>query len=317
MRALIFDGNLRFENNLALPSRSDGEALVRVRMAGICGTDVEITHGYKGFTGVLGHEFVGEVVESNDVSWIGQRVCGEVNVACGSCRYCIERRPTHCSKRSVLGILGRDGCFADYLVIPERNLHRVPGSISDEEATMVEPLAAAFQITEQVDLSSVHSVVVLGDGRLGSLCALTLKASGCDPLVVGKHGQKLKLLERLGVRTQMLADEKPRDIDLVVEATGSTSGVSFALEWTRPLGIVVLKSTVASSISTDLSLAVVKELTLVGSRCGPFGRAIRALEEREVDVKPLITDCFKLEDGCRAFQRAQEKDAIKVLLAIS
>lgn len=182
---------------------------------------------------------------------------------------------------------------------------------------MVEPLAAAFQICEQVDLASVHSVVVLGDGRLGSLCALALKASGCDPLVVGKHEQKMERLERLGVRTRKLAEEKPRDVDLVVEATGSSNGVGFALEWTRPRGIVVLKSTVAGTIGADLSLAVVKELTLVGSRCGPFGRAIRALAGREVDVKPLITDCFKLEDGCRAFQRAQEKDALKVLLAIS
>jgi threonine dehydrogenase-like Zn-dependent dehydrogenase len=314
MSAVLFDGRLAVRRDVPIPARQPGEALIQMRMAGICGTDIEVMRGYKGFKGTLGHEFVGVVVDAESADLVGRRVCGEINVWCGTCRYCAMAMPTHCERRGVIGILGLDGCFAEYLTLPERNLHVVPDSLSDREAVFAEPLAAAFQIAEQVSMDEVGSTVILGDGRLGALSALALQSLGLDPLVVGKHRSKLQLLHRCGVRTCELTGELPEDVDLVVEATGSSSGLDTALRMTRPRGTVVLKSTVAGESTVDMSLAVVRELTVVGSRCGPFAVALKAMAERRVNVLPLITDSFPLSDGVHALQRAEEKDAIKVLL---
>lgn len=317
MRALVFDGNLELLTDCPTPTAKVGEALLRVRMAGICGTDIEITQGYKGFHGILGHEFVAEVLQSTTPGLVGRRVCGEINVGCGHCGVCEAGMPGHCPARTVVGILGRDGCFADYLVLPERNLHLVPDELTDAEATMVEPLAAAFQIVEQIDVTEVRSVLVLGDGRLGSLCALVLQVVGHDPLVFGRHRSKLERVAALGIRTTDNEDELPEQVDLVVEATGAPSGAQMALQRARPRGTVVLKSTLASNAGIDLTPAVVKELSLVGSRCGPFPKALEAMRRREIDVRPFITDAFSLNDGPDAFERAQDADAVKVLLNIA
>jgi threonine dehydrogenase-like Zn-dependent dehydrogenase len=317
VRALVFDGNLELLTDCPIPTAKEGEALLRVRVAGICGTDIEITHGYKGFQGILGHEFVAEVQQSATPDLVGRRVCGEINVGCGHCGVCAAGMPGHCPTRTVVGIQGRDGCFADYLVLPERNLHLVPDELTDAEATMVEPLAAAFQIAEQVDLTGVRSTLVLGDGRLGSLCALVLQALGHDPMVFGRHRSKLDRLAGCGVRTSDNEKELPEQVDLVVEATGAPSGAQMALQRARPRGTVVLKSTVASGTGVDLTPVVVKELNVVGSRCGPFPQALEAMRLGMIDVRPFITDCFSLNDALHAFRRAQEADAIKVLLNIA
>ena len=291
-----------------------GEALIRVRAAGICNTDLEITKGYKGFAGVLGHEFVGEVLESQDRRWVGQRVCGEINVSCGACRMCAAGMPSHCERRTVIGIMGRHGAFAEYLTLPLVNLHPLPPQLSDEEAVSVEPLAAAFQILQQIHPDPRERVVVLGDGKLGILCAQVMALTGANLLVVGKHRQKLEILDRLGIATGQLADPLPQEVDIVVEATGSPGGLELALSMARPRGTVVLKSTTAAAPGLDLSPIVVKELTVVGSRCGPFPRAISALVHGEVDVRPLLSVRYPLEHAIQAMQRAEEPGTLKVLL---
>lgn len=314
MRALLFDGAPRLVSDYPRPNREGGDALIRVLMAGICGTDLEITAGYRGFRGVLGHEFVGRVEEAGSLDLVGQRVCGEINISCGYCALCSAGMRSHCARRTVLGIAGHDGCFADYVVLPENNLHRVPEGIGDDEAVFVEPLGAAFRIVEQLDGQRIERAIVLGDGRLGSLCALVLRLSGVDPLVVGKHEAKLAVLRSLGLRTASLGDDVPGAADLVVEATGSASGLDQALDLVRPRGTVVLKSTIAGRMAADLSRATVNEVVLLGSRCGPFEPVIRALAEREVNVRPLITDCLPFDRALHALERAGESDALKVLL---
>lgn len=314
MRALVVDGAPRLVADYPNPHRKGSDALIRVLVAGICGTDLEITGGYRGFRGVLGHEFVGRVEEARSPELVGQRVCGEINISCGYCALCSAGMKSHCASRTVLGIAGHDGCFADYVVLPESNLHRVPEGIGDEEAVFVEPLAAAYRIVEQLNAQRIGRAVVLGEGRLGSLCALVLQRSGIDPLVVGKHEVKLAVLRSLGLRTANLGDDVPGAADLVVEATGSPSGLDLALDLVRPRGTVVLKSTIAGRIAADLSRATVNEVMLLGSRCGPFEPAIRALAQREVNVQPLITDCLPFGRALQALDRARESDALKVLL---
>ncbi len=316
MKALVYDGTLRLRDDYPLPALVPGEALVRVRLAGICNTDLEIVRGYMGFRGVLGHEFVGVVEDCADPSLIGQRVVGEINAHCGECSFCRAGMPTHCPNRTTLGIWGRDGAFAEYLTLPIRNLHIVPDEIPDEEAVFTEPLAAALEILEQVPIRPTQRVVVLGDGKLGLLVAQVLALTGCDLLVVGHHAEKLAILARREIATAREGEVDGPPADIVVECTGRPEGFAVAKHLLRPRGTLVLKSTYHGRVEADLTSLVVDEITLVGSRCGPFPPALRLLQHRWVDVRPLIGATYPLEDGIAAFARAAEPGMLKVLLRV-
>lgn len=317
MQALVYDGEaLRLREDYPRPVPPPGEALVRVRLAGICNTDLEIVRGYMGFRGVLGHEFVGTVEEAEDRSLIGQRVVGEINAYCGECPTCQAGRPTHCPHRTTLGIWGRDGAFAEYLTLPVRNLHTVPDAISDEEAVFTEPLAAALEILEQVHLRPTDRVVVLGDGKLGLLVAQVLALMGCDLLAVGRHREKLAILARRGIPTVLESEAEGLAADVVVECTGRPEGFAAARRILRPRGTLVLKSTYHGRVEADLTGLVVDEITLVGSRCGPFPPALRMLERGLVDVRSLISAVYPLAQGVEAFARAAEPGVLKVLLRV-
>jgi threonine dehydrogenase-like Zn-dependent dehydrogenase len=315
MRALQFDGELRYWPDAPDPAPPPGEALIRTRLAGICNTDLEIMRGYLGFTGVLGHEFVGEVAHADDApELVGRRVVGEINAYCGACPTCRRGDPTHCPNRTTLGIDRRDGTMADYFTLPLNLLYPVPPGIPDEWAVFTEPLAAACEIIEQVAIRPTDRVVVLGDGKLGLLVAQVLGLTGCDLLAVGRHPDKLAILERRGIRTRMAVEAITHGADVVVEATGRPEGFAAARAWVRPRGTLVLKSTFHGDVSLDLSMVVVDEITMVGSRCGPFPAALRLLEGRLVDVESLIHEVSPLADGLAAFERAAARDVIKVLL---
>ncbi|NLC55997.1 MAG: alcohol dehydrogenase catalytic domain-containing protein [Armatimonadetes bacterium] len=314
MQALRFDGTVRLEREAPPPLPGPGEALVDVHLAGICATDLEITRGYMGYQGILGHEFVGTVRQSPEGTLNGQRVVGEINAGCGECDWCRRGLQTHCPTRTVIGIQGREGAFAEQIALPARNLHRVPAEISDEEAAFVEPLAAAFRIVEQVPVGPLHRVVLLGDGRLGLLAAQVLALTGCDLVALGHHPEKLALLEARGIRTAAPEEVPTHRADVVVDATGSPEGFAQALALTRPQGIVVLKTTCAGRSPVALAPLVVDEVTVVGSRCGPFAPALRALAERKVDVRPLIAACYPLSDGVAALEHAGRPGVLKVLL---
>jgi threonine dehydrogenase-like Zn-dependent dehydrogenase len=317
VQALVYDGEvLQLREDYPRPVPPPGEALVRVRLAGICNTDLEIVRGYMGFRGVLGHEFVGTVEEAEDRSLIGQRVVGEINAYCGECPTCRAGRPTHCPHRTTLGIWGRDGAFAEYLTLPVRNLHKVPDTISDEEAVFTEPLAAALEILEQVHLRPTDRVVVLGDGKLGLLVAQVLALMGCDLLAVGRHREKLAILARRGIPTLLEAEAEGLAADVVVECTGRPEGFAAARRILRPRGMLVLKSTYHGGVEADLTGLVVDEITLVGSRCGPFPPALRLLQRGLVDVQPLISAVYPLDRGMEAFARAAEPGVLKVLLQV-
>ena len=323
MRAVVLavDG-LHLVRDLPVPQPPPGEALIRVRLAGVCATDIELMRGYKGgFTGILGHEFVGEVVAAPaDPAWVGRRVVGEINVGCGKCSLCRRGLGKHCRQRTSLGIIGRDGVFADYTTLPIANLHEVPATLADEQAVFSEPLAAAFELLEQVPIAPKQRVYVLGDGRLGLLCSLVLAQTGCDLTVIGRHPAKLALLGQRGLRTviatpESLARLAGNPADVVVEATGSRDGFADAMRLLRPLGTLLLKSTYADTLeSFDLSHLVVDEITIVGSRCGPFPVALAALVGAEFDLRPLISAEYRLEDGLAAIALAEQKGILKVLI---
>ena len=314
MRAWVLDDGVRMRTSQPAPTPAPGEVLVRVTRAGICETDLQLIKGYMGFRGVLGHEFVG-VAESGP--YAGRRVVGEINCACGSCATCHRGFPTHCSNRTVLGILNHDGAFADLIAVPQANLHPVPDSIPDDVAVFTEPVAAAYQIPAQLAISRSDTVLVLGDGRLGNLCAQVLASLADNVTVVGKHRQKLELLSGMGIDTVLLSPDLPeRAADIVVDCTGSESGLPTALRLVRPRGTIVLKTTVAGEQSMAWAPFVIDEVTLIGSRCGPFDQALAALEQGLVDVQPLISDRFSLSDGVAALERAGEKGVLKVLLDI-
>ncbi len=316
MRGLHFDGSsARLRSGLPEPVPPEGEALVRVRLAGICNTDLEILKGYVPFRGVLGHEFVGTVESAPGCDdFVGERVVGEINATCGECAACLRGEGRHCAGRTVLGIAGRDGCLAELCTLPVRNLHRVPPSVPDEAAVFVEPLAAAFRIPEQVAFRGDERALVMGDGKLGLLIAMVLKGPAGEVLLSGRHEEKLAAAAKAGVRTVMEKDLDETGFDIVIEATGSASGAREALARVRPLGTVVLKSTVAGDTAAPLSGAVVNEVTIIGSRCGPFAPALRALEAGEVDPAPLISARYPLEGAEAAMARAAEPDALKVLV---
>ncbi|MBF0290854.1 MAG: alcohol dehydrogenase catalytic domain-containing protein [Nitrospinae bacterium] len=320
MKALVLDGGtVRLEERWPSPSPKHGEALVRVTLAGICNTDLELARGYMGFSGVLGHEFVGVVERAQDPELIGKRVVGEINLACGECAYCRDGLKNHCPTRTVLGILGKDGAFAEYLTLPVENLHEVPSSISDEEAVFTEPLAAAFQITRQIVITPSMKVAVLGDGKLGFLAAQALQLTGGDVMVVGHHPERLEILSRRGMRAVLESEtaEWGRRFDVVVDATGSSSGLESAYRLVKPRGKIALKTTVAKREPFDLNRLVIDEVTLVGSRCGPFDAALLALARKAVDVKPLISRTMPLSEGVEAMRLAvTPMKAPKILLSM-
>ena len=288
---------------------------MRVHQAGICNTDLELVRGYYPYTGILGHEFVGTVAQGPE-PLRGRRVVGEINAVCGSCGACRAGRRTHCERRTVLGIVGRHGAFAEYLTLPADNLHAVPDEVSTDAATFTEPLAAALEIQEQVPLHPGDRVLVVGDGKLGQLIAQTLSLAPCDLLVVGRHPSKLALLARRGVRTGGPDTLDPGAFDVVVECTGNRDGLAAALSAVRPRGTLVLKSTYAGAVTLEASRIVVNELTLVGSRCGPFAPALRLLAERRVEVEPLIHARYPLREGLAAFEHAARPGVLKVVLEV-
>lgn len=314
MKALRFEqGELKL-TDVASP-QARGEALVRVTLAGICNTDVEIMRGYANFSGTLGHEFVGVVEASPDPSQIGQRVVGEINVGCGVCAGCRAHDARHCERRTVLGIRGRDGAFAEYLSLPPENLLRVPDNIPDRAAVFTEPLAAACAILEQVRLDASQRAAVLGDGKLGQLIARVLATTGCELILIGNHADKLELAAQAGIHTVSRAKFHPEPrFDLVVEASGSASGLALALELVRPRGTIVLKSTFHDAVTLDTARLVVNEIKLLGSRCGRFEPALDLLANKRVNVEPLIAREFALSDGVAALQEAHRPGVLKVLL---
>lgn len=316
MRAIWLEQrSLRIVEDLPAPTPPPGEALVRVRLAGICATDLELVRGYYPFTGVPGHEFVGRVESApGDEGWLGKRVVGEINVACGRCGACLAGRRTHCPSRTVLGIVDRHGAFAEYLTLPVENLHEVPASLPDDAAVFTEPTAAALQIQEQVAIGPSDRVVVIGDGKLGQLLARTLALTGCDLLVVGRHRSKLDLLAAQGLRTGLEADLPRRQADLVVECTGNPEGLALARRVVRPGGTIALKSTYRGVATVDFSSLVVDEITLVGSRCGPFAPALELLSQDRVDPQPLVHARYALAEGVAAFDHAARAGVLKVLL---
>ncbi len=315
MKALWLDGDLTLRDDVPAPRPAAGEALVRVRLAGVCATDLELLRGYAPFRGVLGHEFVGEIAAAPDAPGrIGETVVGEINVACGECRECRAGRPTHCERRQVAGIRGHDGAFAELLCLPLENLHRVPDSVPDEAAAFTEPLAAALEIPRQVHIAPDQRVLVVGAGRLGQLIARVLRLSGCELAVVARHARQRALLESVGI-PWITEDAVPeRGLDLVVEATGSPSGFALARRAVRPRGTIVLKSTYQGLLQADFSALVVDEITLIGSRCGPFPAALRLLRQGLVDPSPLVDACYPLAEAVTALRRAAEPGVMKVLI---
>ncbi len=313
MKALWLENSRLGLRSLPEPSKP-GEALIRIRVAGICSTDLELVRGYYPFTGIPGHEFVGEVVASDDQSWIGQRVVGEINVTCGSCEQCLNGRSTHCENRTVLGISKRNGTLAEFTTLPTANLHRVPASVPDELAVFTEPLAAALQIQQQVCVRPTDRVLVVGAGRLGQLVAQSLALTGCDLHVVARHSYQQKILVDRGIRIIGEEDIQPRRWDIVVEATGSPDGFSLARQAVRPRGTLVMKSTYKGDVSVNFSSIVVDEVTIVGSRCGPFEPALRLLEKGQVDPSVLIAKEFGLEESLQAFEHAAGAGVLKVLV---
>lgn len=314
MRALwLQDRQLRLRDDVPMPEPAAGEALVRVLCAGICSTDLELVHGYYPYSGVLGHEFVG-VVESGPAHMCGRRVVGEINASCGACDQCARGQPTHCLQRTVLGILQRAGCFAQYLTLPAANLHIVPDEVSNTAATFTEPLAAALEIEAQVPLALRQRVLVVGAGRLGHLIAQTLALTGCELWVAGRAPAQLAWLAARGLNVCAAADAEPHAFDMAVECTGNAQGFALALRALRPRGTLVLKSTYAGSLTLDAAPIVVNELTVVGSRCGPFAPALQLLAAGRVLVEPLVHARYALADGMAAFAHAAQPAVLKVLL---
>ncbi|MDP6634756.1 MAG: alcohol dehydrogenase catalytic domain-containing protein [Phycisphaerae bacterium] len=317
MKAIVFDNDngVRLQTDYPRPTPGPGQVLIAVETIGVCKTDLEILKGYMGFVGVIGHEFVGRVVDGPD-EWISRRVVSEINCNCGICELCRAGLGNHCPERSVIGIAGRDGVMAELATVPLANLHRVPDCLSNDQAVFVEPLAAVLRIGQQVDLSGAD-VVVLGDGRLGQLSARAVKTPAASILLVGKHAHKLKLAALTGIDTMNVEEFAPdRSADIVVDATGSAEGFELALRTVRPMGTVVLKSTFAAESGMNLAPVVIDEISIVGSRCGPFGLAIRALEEGAVEVTDLISDRFDLSHGVEALRAAADGRNIKILIDV-
>jgi threonine dehydrogenase-like Zn-dependent dehydrogenase len=313
MRALVFDRQLEFRSDYPDPVAAPGEGIVRVSVAGICGTDLEIARGYMGYRGVPGHEFAGRVFESQNASLRGKRVVGEINAGCGRCATCAAGLSRHCPNRTVLGILGRDGAFAEYLRLPDANLIPIPDSMPDEVAAFVEPLAAAYEIFEQVHLARNQTIVVLGDGRLGAIVALAFKAEKYLAIVAGHHPEKLARLTDLGIETAKESTLQEK-FDVAIDCTGNEYGLRRAIELVRPRGKIILKSTAAVAAEINFAPIVVNEITVIGSRCGRFQPALDALAAGRIDPRPLIDRTFALDEGIAAFEAAKNPLNFKILL---
>jgi threonine dehydrogenase-like Zn-dependent dehydrogenase len=315
MLALRIEKKRLSVKNVVKPDQPD-EALVRVLLSGICNTDLEIARGYAGFNGTIGHEFVGVVEESSDRKLVGRRVVGEINAGCGQCDLCRAGDSRHCASRTVLGIVGRDGAHAEFLQLPVTNLLPVPDNIPDERVVFTEPLAAACGILERVKISDSDSVAVIGDGKLGLLCAQVVALTGASVVLIGKHSSKLRIAERRGIETARPREvtKRARQFDVVVEASGSASGFELALDLLRPKGRLVLKSTFHGKTELEASRIVVDEISIVGSRCGRFDPALDLLKKDAIDVDSLISEEYPLSNGVHAMRRAATRGVLKVLL---
>lgn len=314
MQALYVEsGEVKYKSDWPLPVPEDGQALIKVTLAGICATDLEIVKGYAGYEGILGHEFVG-IVEEGPEAWLGRRVVGGINLGCGECDVCLGQGPEHCPERTVLGIIGHHGAFADYLTLPTVNLLPVPDALPDETAVFVEPLAAALRIREQILLPPSARVAVIGPGRLGLLIGLALSPGGAQVTMIGRSETSLELPIRLGLSASVATEFDDNSFDIVVEATGNRDGLVQALRMIRPLGTLVMKSTYAELADIDLTKVVVGELNVVGSRCGPFAPALRMLARREIDVSSLVEAEYALRDGQAALAHASRPGVRKILL---
>ena len=320
MKALVYDNELKLDKNYPIPKVKDNEVLIKTTMAGICNTDYEITQGYMGYKGVLGHEFVG-VVESvgKDVpkGIISKRVVGEINCACDDCDYCGLHLQRHCPNRSTLGIWQKDGCFSEYFTLPYKNVIEISDNIDDITATFTEPLAAAYEILEQVHIKPDYKVAILGDGKLGLCISLVFSALNIDYVHIGKHNEKLKISKDLGAKTMLLDELSEKDrksFDVVVEATGSSGGFETSASLVKPRGILVLKSTIAAKEGMNLASIVVDEITIVGSRCGQFRPILRLLEDKKINVSPLVDGIYDVDDFVEAFEKNAQKNTLKVLV---
>jgi threonine dehydrogenase-like Zn-dependent dehydrogenase len=320
MRAIVINdtGAIKFDPSHPAPVPNSSYALIRPTLAGVCNTDLELAKGYMGYKGVLGHEFTGIVEQAEDSELIGKRVVSEINFACGHCTMCDRGLHRHCQNRTVLGILGASGAFADYLIAPSQNLHIVPDSVSDRQAVFTEPLAAALEIMEQIDINPDQQVAVMGDGKLGLLIAQALATTGCDLTAIGRHENRLSILSGRGLKTAFDSELKGENsiFDVVIDATGSPTGLATALDLVRPCGTIVLKTTVSNPGELDINRIVIDEIQVLGSRCGPFDKALLALEGGGIDVEPMITDVLPLERGVEALKLAEDNTRLKILLEI-
>jgi alcohol dehydrogenase len=315
MLSVYLDNGVLRVGEVPQPDRPEGFALIRVLVAGICNTDLELQRGYYGFSGTPGHEFVGEVVAADSSHLIGKLVAGEINLACGHCAWCARGLGRHCPQRTVLGIVRHPGAFSEYLTLPECNLHVVPDSIPSEAAVFVEPLAAACEILDQVPLAAGSEVAVLGDGKLGLLIAQVLHAHGCRVVQFGKHVEKLKITAARGIGTEVVGGSLPvAAFPFVVDATGSPAGLRAAIGMVEPRGTVILKSTMHGEVPVDTAPVIVNEITLVGSRCGRFEPALALLERGAIDVASLVTERMPLAQAPAAFARAAQPGVLKILL---
>ena len=321
MKAVVFSDKvgLRLDKNYEKPVPKKGEALIKVTLAGICNTDFEITKGYMGYNGILGHEFIGVVedVNDDDKSLIGKRVTAEISYGCDDpdCEWCAVKNYRHCPNRHTLGIWKKDRCFAEYVTMPTNVIFEIPENVEDEQAVFVEPLAAACEITEQLHIQPIQKVLVLGDGKLGLTTALTLHSQGLNVTLVGKHQNKLDIAKNQGVKTQLLQDTKvDNSYDVVVEATGSVSGFETSLGLVKPRGVLVLKSTIATGKELNLAPIVINEITVLGSRCGQFPPALNLLKNKRIDFKPFISAVYSVDDAIEAFEANKSKETVKVLL---
>jgi threonine dehydrogenase-like Zn-dependent dehydrogenase len=321
LRSLEIKENvLTLNSDVRRPDRAEGEILVRVGLAGICGTDLELMKGYMGFEGIPGHEFVGVVVEDDGDDWVGKRVVSEINCSCADCSYCRSSMREHCPNRSVIGIDGRPGAFADFISVPSANVHLLPENIPDQVGALIEPFAAALKAIDDGDIRSDHEVAVLGDGCLGLMVTMAAARTGCRPILVGKHPEKMKIVEAEGICTRVLKEFVTEDhgsrFDRVIDCTGNAEGLEMALGLVHPRGKVVMKTTIAGETRVSLSSLVINEVELIGSRCGDFSPAIEMVGRGEVPLERLISRVYELEQWEEAFMEATKRETLKVLFRI-
>lgn len=320
MKALVYDNGLKLDKNYEKPVTNENEVLIKTSLVGICNTDYEITKGYMGFKGVLGHEFVGTVVEvgkNAPKELIGKRVTGEINCACEKCEWCCKGLQRHCPNRQTLGIFNKDGCFSEYFTLPYKNIFVIPDNTDNKTAVFTEPLAAAYEIIEQVHIKPDSKVAIVGDGKLGLCVSLIFNALNINYTHIGKHVEKLEISKNMGAETKLLneiTDNDKKSYDIVIEATGSTGGFELSTALTKPRGILVLKSTIAANEGLNLASIVVDEITIVGSRCGKFTPVIKLFEKNRINVEPLISGIYKVDEFIEAFDKNAQKGTLKVLV---